>query len=115
MLNAENLGLKLGHARAEDAANNAGDEWKAIALAAFKQYAKQHELFTTEQVRLTVENVPAPPDARAWGSIARTAQAEGFILGDGWVRAESKTVHGMVVTRWKSKIYYPTHINGEAK
>ena len=103
-----NAGLKIGHARAEDAAAHAGDEWKAIALEVFKQYAKKHSVFTTEQVRLTAEDIPAPPDARAWGSIARAAQTEGFIEGDGWIRAESRTVHGMVVTRWKSKIYTQT-------
>ena len=99
------MGLRLGHAMAEKAANHAGSEWKTIALEAFRQYAKHHESFTTEQVRLANEDIPLPPDTRAWGGIARTAKTEGFIASDGWTRAESRTVHGMVVTRWKSKIH----------
>ena len=101
-----NDGLALGHIKAEEAATHAGREWKEVALEAFKKYANQHSHFTTEQVRLdSTATVPSPPDTRAWGGIARIAKAKGYILSNGWVRAESKTVHGMVVTRWKSTLY----------
>ena len=104
-MNTTNEGLKIGHIKADEAASHAGTEWKDVALAAFKQYAKNHSHFTTEQVRLaSTDTVPSPPDTRAWGGIARIAKLKGFILSNGWVRAESKTVHGMVVTRWKSTI-----------
>jgi hypothetical protein len=107
----QNEGLKIGHAMAEVAVNHAGTEWKSMALDAFRRYAKQHKFFTTEDVRLSNEDIPLPPDTRAWGGVARAAVAEGFVLGDGWTRAQSKTVHGMVVTRWASKIYYAPHFD----
>jgi len=33
------------------------------------------------------------------------AKKEGYVEPSGWVRAQSLTVHGMVVTLWESKIY----------
>ena len=98
-------GLSIGHDMADKAATHAGLDWKATALEAFKQYATKHESFTTEQVRLSAKNILPPPDTRAWGGIARIAKAKNIISSNGWVRAESKSVHGMVVTHWKSKIY----------
>ena len=98
-------GLALGHEAAEAAADRAGTEWKETAFDAFVQYAKTHEFFTTEEVRLTRSDVPFPPDTRAWGAIPRQAKKENIIEGVEWVRADSPTVHGMVVTKWRSKIY----------
>ena len=98
-------GLNIGHAMADVAANNAGDEWKEVAFDAFKQYARRHSTFTTEQVRLASPDVRPPPDARAWGQVALRAKREGIVVGAGWVRAESPRVHGMVVTQWQSKSF----------
>lgn len=101
----EHEGLALGHEAAEAAADNAGLEWREAALNAFKAYAKTHEFFTTEEVRLTHPNMPTPPDSRAWGAIPRQAQKENIIEGVGWVRANDRNVHGRLITRWRSKIY----------
>jgi len=97
-------GLALGHASAEIAAAHAGSEWVRIALEAFLSFAKEHQAFTTEQVRQAFPDLPLPPDKRAWGGITRLAKAEGIVEPMGWVRASSPTVHGMVVTLWKSKV-----------
>jgi hypothetical protein len=100
-----NSGLDLGHAMAEVAANHAGDQWKTEAFIAFREYAMKHPYFTTEQVRAANPDLPAPPDARAWGAIALQAKRDGVVIGKSWVRANSPTVHGMVITQWASQIY----------
>lgn len=98
-------GLAIGHKRANDAAEHAGGEWLELALDAFKNYAINHKQFTTEEVRLAHPNLPEPPDKRAWGAVPRIAKKEGLISAQGWTRANSHTVHGMVVTLWESRIY----------
>ena len=98
-------GLSIGHKRANDAAEHAGDEWLELALEAFKNYATNHKRFTTEEVRLAHPNLPEPPDKRAWGAVPRIAKKDGLISAQGWTRANSNTVHGMVVTMWESRIY----------
>ena len=100
----QHTGLQLGHAMAHVAANNAGDEWKDSAFEAFKHYARTHSEFTTEEARLAATEVASPPDIRAWGQIAIRAKREGIVVGIGWVRATSPSVHGMVVTQWRSKL-----------
>ena len=98
-------GLALGHASAEIAAAHAGSEWVRIALEAFLNFAKTHRTFTTEQVRQAFPDLPLPPDKRAWGGVARLAKSEGIAEPIDWVRADSRTVHGMVVTLWRSKVF----------
>ena len=99
-------GLELGHAMARVAADHAGEDWKRLAYESFVEYAKFHNEFTTEQVRGACLHVPAPPDKRAWGQISLMAKKNKIIESAGWTRAESKSVHGMVVTLWRSKINY---------
>lgn len=102
---ATHEGLAIGHKRANEAAEHAGGEWLELAIDAFKNHAINHKQFTTEEVRLAHPNLPEPPDKRAWGAIPRIAKKEGFISAKGWTRANSHTVHGMVVTLWESRIY----------
>lgn len=103
-------GLELGHAKADSAAARAGAAWMADALRAFKSHAMLHKYFTTEQVRLANPHLAEPPDRRAWGAVPRLAKKEGIVRAHGWTRADSRTVHGMVVTMWESSIY-----TGESK
>lgn len=95
-------GLSLGHDMAQIAADKAGEGWKEQAYAVFVNYAKNHETFTTEEVRQSANDLGSPPDARAWGQVALRAKREGVVQAVGWVRANSKSVHGMVVTQWKA-------------
>jgi hypothetical protein len=109
MINGEQRrfeGLERGHQMASLAADRAGEDWKAIALEAFRLHAKKHQKFTTEEVRAAFPDLPSPPDMRAWGQVALLARREGYVIGSGWIRAESRKVHGMVVTHWQSKICY---------
>lgn len=100
----EHQGLAIGHAMAEVAAENAGSAWVATALEAVRRHAATNKYFTTEQVRAAFEDLPEPPDKRAWGAVVRKAKKEGLIQPHGWVRAQSLSVHGMVVTLWESKV-----------
>jgi hypothetical protein len=98
-------GLALGHAMAEVAANHAGEQWQNEAYEAFRQFALRNEFFTTETVRAAFPDMDAPPDTRAWGAVALRAKKNNVVEAKGWVRAESRSVHGMVVTSWRSKIF----------
>ena len=106
LFNRPITGLEIGHAMANVAANHAGEEWKQLAYDSFVEYAKTHGEFTTEQVRGACSSVPAPPDKRAWGQVALRAKKDGVIESAGWTRAESRSVHGMVITLWRLKINY---------
>lgn len=86
----------------ERAADHAGDEWKKLAAEAFRQYARTHAEFRTEQVRDANPDIPEPPDKRAWGSIAVAAAKAGLVRSGGTVKAHSRTVHRMSVTLWIS-------------
>jgi hypothetical protein len=101
MTEYQNEGLAIGHAMAEVAADNAGEDWKGVAYEAFVNHAYKHDAFTTEEVRRANPDLPSPPDTRAWGAVARRAVKEGVVRSAGWTRAKSLTVHGMVVTKWE--------------
>lgn len=98
-------GLAIGLERAQDAANAAGEDWRTLAIDAFRRHARNNRFFTTEQVRAANKGLPEPPDKRAWGSIPRAAVSEGLIQRHSWARADSKSVHGMIVTQWESCIF----------
>jgi hypothetical protein len=95
------LGLELGHAAAERAADHAGDDWKDRAYAAFVSFSRSHKQFTTEDVR-DASNVGEPPDLRAWGSVALRAKRKGIVRAAGWVSAKALNVHGNAVTLWET-------------
>jgi len=100
-----NEGLGIGHVMAELAADNAGKTWKHMAYEAFVNHAKKHQFFLTEDVRKNNSNLPIPPDTRAWGHIARLAKKEKIVSGYSLTRAKNKSVHGMIVTMWRSNIF----------
>jgi len=100
------LALALGHAMAEVAADNAGEEWKDCAYDAYAAYARNHSSFKTEDVRNSVAGqFPSPPDLRSWGQVALRAKREGIIVHGGFVRAANAKIHGMIVSVWVSQIY----------
>lgn len=101
----------VGHAMADLAADNAGEVWKAEAYAAFREYAIDNEMFTTEQVRKFNTDMDSPPDERAWGSIALRAKRDGIIVAEGLMLADRKPAHGRYVTKWRSLIYRGAHEN----
>lgn len=95
-------GAKLAEARA----NRIHGDWTSKALAAFREYATQHEQLTAEAVRLQYAGiVPPAPDNRAWGAIAKVAVREGFVKPAGVTHARSPHCHGGWIAAYDSLIY----------
>jgi hypothetical protein len=94
-------GLELGHAKAQQAADHAGEEWKDLAYSAFTAFAQENRLFTTEDVRKANLDLPLPPDGRAWGQVALRASRAGIVKSVGTRRVESS--HGMFKTLWETQ------------
>jgi hypothetical protein len=88
----------------QKAIDNAGKEWAEMAYDAFCLYARTHLDLTTEAVRAANPQIPAPPDKRAWGAVAKRAARAGIVEKLGLVKAQSPTVHCMYVTSWASKV-----------
>ena len=94
--------IEHGLKRAKDAADPAGDEWKAAAYQAFVQYSREHKTFTTEEVRKANPDLPAAPDQRAWGHIAKSAERGEIVEAVGFKRAQSS--NGRVSVLWGSML-----------
>lgn len=97
--------IRLGHAGADRAADAAGELWKAEALEAFIRYAKSHNKFTAEDVRLANPDLRCNADLRAWGHIAISAKRAGVVEHAGYARSISAKVHSSVTTLWGSLIF----------
>jgi hypothetical protein len=94
--------LATGHAKAQQAADHAGEEWKDIAYDAFVAFAKTRLFpFTTEDVRKANPELPPPPDNRAWGHVALRASRAKIVKSVGQRRVESS--HGMWKTLWETQ------------
>lgn len=103
------LAFHLGHEGAELAASKADrvhGDWTARALAAWHEYARTHKRFTSEDVRLAYADVvPAAPDQRAWGAVAKAAIRERLCVAAGVTRAKSRNVHGSYTTEYESLVF----------
>jgi len=80
-------------------ADNAGDDWKAVAFEKVAEYAKQSQApFLTEDIReWCLESIPEPHDGRAWGQIMRKAQKQGIICKVGFYSAKSSNLSPKVL------------------
>lgn len=94
-----------GMQRAADGAEGQHPGWCDMALEAFREYAKTHNQFTTEQVRTAMRQLPAPKELRAWGHVARRACKEAIVRKVGMVQAQSPTVHCMYVSLYESQVF----------
>lgn len=92
---------QIGFEKAEQAAEHAGEEWRANAYQAIVDYARTHKLFTVEDVRIHAK-LKECRELRAWGAIIRYAEKNGLVERVGWVRAKTRHVHGRAVTQWRS-------------
>lgn len=59
----------------------AGEEWKHGAYTFLCQYAREHDVFSGENVSDAhiAEGLPQPTNLRAWGGLYQRAQREGVI------------------------------------
>lgn len=103
------LAFQLGHEGAALAASKADrvhGDWTVKALAAWHQYARLNQFFTAEDVRLScAEEVPAAPDQRAWGAVARVAIRKDVCKPVGVTRAKARNVHGSYSTLYESLVF----------
>ncbi len=90
----------LGMARVEKAA---GEQWRGAALDVVRQYAKNHTVFLTEDVRefAQKQGMAPPPNEKAWGPVMLAAAREGVIVSCGTGRARSSNNSPKVL--WKSR------------
>lgn len=72
---------ELGMARAADKADRANTGWCGMALHALRAFAKAQAGFFTIEIARSVleEQIPKPPEARAWGQVVKQASRLGYI------------------------------------
>jgi hypothetical protein len=88
----------------EHASIGAGPEWIGAAYTYLVGHATRNDQFLIEDVRIAAaaDHFPSPPDARAWGVVARMAVKAGVIGQDGYGRARLGHMRPMPV--WKSLV-----------
>lgn len=91
-------------ARAAGHADRVIPDWSERALAVFIGYAEHHIQFTTEDVVIAAVTLPAPPEKRAWGQIALTAQRRHLVKSVGYTHSKLPHAHARPLTLWRSLI-----------
>ena len=117
-------GRDLGHAAADSAARHADREskdWSDRALEILRVYCLTHPDVMAEDVRqvAAAQDLPKPPELRAWGAVMLRGKAVGYIKHVGWTTAKDPRVHARPTGIWKSLIfqdaitqYYTDRANG---
>ncbi len=93
----------LGIQRAAEHANAVESEWTGQALGMLLAFVSEHPApFLIEEARAWAEarGLPAPPDKRSWGAVARRAAAKKRIVKDGFGEAASSNRSPKV--RWRA-------------
>lgn len=106
----ERSGRDLGHAAADAAARRAdrvSEDWSDRALEVLRVYCLSHPDVMSEDVRQAADaqDLPKPPELRAWGAVMLRGKRAGFIEHAGFTRAKDPRVHSNPVGTWKSLIY----------
>lgn len=103
----QDLFTQKGYAAAKAAADHADREiaeWTKQAMALFSVYARNSTgPFLTEEARQYAESqgLKEPPDGRAWGHIAKSAQRAGIVVSAGFGAAKSS--NGSPKVLWTKK------------
>lgn len=95
-----------GIQRAADHAEAKNPGWQTQAFDFIIEYAKKHQSFAVEDVRLAaVGKVPTPPSLRAWGHVVRKAAKAGAIRQIGIIQVKNPLAHRANAALWVSNIY----------
>jgi hypothetical protein len=78
---------EIGMVRAATRAEVVRPGWHVVALAAVRKHAEQHQAFLAESVDLAI---PSESDPRAAGVIFREAARRGWIVANGYAKADSE-------------------------
>lgn len=96
----------LGMERAAVHADRTEPSWSLTAYTFLSTYARQHHTFTAEEVRLAAgDQVPTPPDNRAWGAVFNKAVRANMVRGIGFMTARDPKVHCNNIRLWQSLVY----------
>lgn len=104
MKNEAQILAEIGAEAAANHAERTSPEWRSKAYNLFVTYAKSHDRFTTEQVRLSNPEFIQPPSNRAWGAIATKCASDGIIKRIGLIATTNRTAHGANATLWQSLV-----------
>jgi hypothetical protein len=93
-------GIEESHEHAEEESPG----WTERAIEQFREYARTHEWFLTEDVREAATNAgfEEAPDKGAWGKVAKLAAKQGICHARGRRSAKSPGSHGKKMVRWRS-------------
>lgn len=95
-----------GIKRAADHADKVEENWQDQAYRIFSEYASGHNTFATEEVREfahRLKGLADPPDARAWGAVARRAVVQGLISHDHFAESRNPKKHRCPLRVWRTQ------------
>lgn len=94
-----------GIAKAVKHAEDTNHEWSKKALDFLYLYARAHDHFSGEMVRVEAKGiVPDPPSLRAWGSVLLSGARRGWIRQVGFVHVQNEKAHRANAALWESLI-----------
>ena len=96
-----------GMNQAVEHADEVSPGWSNAAFERFKEYARSHREFMTEDARVWAheQGLELPPTARAWGSVTVRAKKEGLIAVLRYENTKVPPAHAAPRPVWGSLIY----------
>lgn len=92
-----------GIARAVEHADKVNEDWQKNALDFLYLYARDHDRFSGEMVRVESKRiVPDPPSLRAWGAVLLQGSRRGWIRQVGFVHVKNEKAHMANAALWES-------------
>lgn len=103
---AANTAAATGIARSVNRAEREIPNWQYDTFNFLKKYAKKHNTFMAEDVRVASEKtLPEPPNKRAWGAVILTGVKNNIITRKTYQNTTNVNAHRTPATLWKSNIF----------
>ena len=94
-----------GIRRAVQHADGIYNDWQRTALDFLYLYARDHDRFSGEMVRMEASGiVPDPPSLRAWGAVLLQGARKGWIKRVGTIQVTNPRAHACFASEWESLI-----------